>query len=361
MNVDQLAETLKTLKQPAFRVAQAKRAFFVDLANGWESVTTFAKPLRDHLAVSVPWDALAVVRTRESQDGEAVKFLLATHDGKNIETVLMRHEDHRNTVCVSSQIGCAMACGFCATGTMGFARNLSAEEIVEQVVHVARWLKPKDGRVSNVVFMGMGEPMQNFDNVIKAIEIMNAEDGLSIGARHITISTCGVVPGIRRLAEVPYQVNLAISLHSGIDATRSRIMPVNRAYPLKDLMRAVDSYVEITNRKVFFEYLLLRGINDTDQEVEALAKLLEHNTRLFHVNLIKYHNTDAFEASPKDKRMSFMHKLQRLGIPVTHRISFGEDIEAACGQLAVNEMNGQVIEGAEAVKANREAKKKIKK
>lgn len=361
MNVERLAETLKALKQPSFRLAQAKRAFFVDLAMGWDGVTTFGKPLRDQLVETVPWDSLSVVRTRESKDGDTVKFLLATHDGKNIETVLMRHEDHRNTVCISSQIGCAMACAFCATGTMGFTRNLSVEEMVDQVVQAARWLKPKDGRVSNVVFMGMGEPMHNFDNVIRTIEILNAEDGLSIGARHITISTCGIVPGIRKLSEVPLQVNLAISLHSGVDATRGKIMPVNRAYPLKDLMRAVDAYAEKTNRKVFFEYLLLRGINDTDDEAEALAKLLEHNPRLFHVNLIKYHNTDAFEASPKDKRMSFMHKLQRLGIPVTHRISFGEDIEAACGQLAVNAASGLVIEGNAAVKANREAKLKIKK
>lgn len=362
MNVDRVAELLKAKKQPAYRLAQAKRVFFVELGKGWDDVTTYPAAMRQELSAEVPWNSLTVARTHESSDGHTIKFLLTTADGKSIETVLMRHEDDRNTVCISSQIGCAMACSFCATGTMGFSRNLTVEEMVDQVVHAARWLKPKKGRVSNIVFMGMGEPMNNFDNVVRAIEILNDAEGLNIGARHITISTCGIVPGIRKLAEVPLQVNLAISLHSGNNLTRTKIMPVNRAYPLPVLMKAVDAYAEKTNRKVFFEYLLLMGINDTQEEAEALAKLLKHNIRLFHVNLIKYHDTDMFDATPRERRISFMHKLQRLGIPVTHRISFGEDIDAACGQLAVNAASGVVIEGIEAAKENRAAKKeKLKK
>lgn len=356
MNLSLVQQRLEELKQPAYRFAQAKRAFYVELLSGWDDVTPFSKTLRDALKEAVPWDTLTLVRTVVSSNKDTVKMLFSTHDEKKIETVLMRHEGGRNTVCISSQVGCAMGCTFCATGTMGLSRSLTADEIAEQVVHVARFLKTEQAHVTNVVFMGMGEPLHNYDQVMTAARILNDQDGFCLGARHITISTCGIVPGIKKLADESLQLNLAISLHSAIDATRSKIMPINKPYPVKTLMAAVDAYAEKTNRKVFFEYLLLKGVNDTQQEAEALVRLLEHNKRLYHVNLIKYHDTDLFVGTQKDARLSFMHKLQRLGMPVTHRISFGEDIDAACGQLAVNDANGATAQGKIAIRANRQKK-----
>lgn len=353
MNLQRLGEFFAERHEPTFRLAQAKRAFYVELLHGWNEVSPYPKALRDDLASAIPWDAFTEVSTQISKSEDTVKRLLSCHDGKKIESVLMRHGDGRNTVCISCQVGCPMACAFCATGTMGLKRNLEPDEIVEQVVQFARFLKSEHGRVTNVVFMGMGEPMHAYDNVMAAVRLLNDPHGLNIGARHITISTCGIVPGILRLAQEPYQVNLAISLHSAVDETRSKIMPVNKAYPLKKLMAAVDTYAAATNRKVFFEYLLLKGINDTPAEAEALAKLLSHNYRLFHVNLIKYHDTDAFTATPTSERFDFMRHLQSLGVPVTHRLTFGEDIDAACGQLAVNESQGKLEQGKVAVRINR--------
>lgn len=353
MNLLDVQRVLQELKEPAYRFEQAKRAFFIDLLGGWEEMTTFSKSLRSALVERAPWDAITEVTTQVSASGDTVKALFACADGKKIEAVLMRAEDGRNTVCVSCQVGCPMACAFCATGTMGLKRNLTIDEIVGQVVHFARWLKPKGGRVTNVVYMGMGEPMHVYDTVMESIRVLHDPSGFNLGARHFTISTCGVVPGILRLAEESLQVNLAISLHSAVNATRSKIMPVNNPYPVEALMKAVDTYAEKTNRKVFFEYLLLNGINDTKEEADALAALLRHNYRLYHVNLIKYHDTQAFTGTAKDRRMSFMDRLRELGVPVTHRITFGEDIDAACGQLAVNEASGNIQQGREAARRNR--------
>jgi 23S rRNA (adenine2503-C2)-methyltransferase len=315
MNFNRFADWLAERKQPAFRLKQVKEAYFHTLASSWDEVTTFPKNLRDEAAKEFPWNELTIVQVQESPQGDTVKTLFACQDGKKIETVLMRHEDERDTVCISSQVGCAMACTFCATGTMGLKRNLTAEEIVEQVVQVQRWLKKHDSRVSNVVFMGMGEPMHNYDEVMRSIKVMNSEEGLHIGARRISISTCGVVPGILRLADEPYQVNLAISLHSATDEIRSRIMPVNKAYPLAKLRAALEVYMEKTNRKIMFEYLLLKGINDREVDAIALAKWLGEDCRLFHVNLIKYHETEAFQGTARGERNLFIRYLHDLHIP----------------------------------------------
>ncbi len=335
MNLSRLAGILKERSQPQYRLAQIKRAFYMEYLSGWEALTTFPKALRETLASELPWNVLTPITTQKSSSGDTVKTLFACTDGKKIEAVLMRHEGGRNTVCISSQVGCPMGCGFCATGAMGFTRNLTRDEMVEQVVYFARELKIEHAHITNVVFMGMGEPMHNYEAVLAAVRLMNDPEGLNFGARHISISTCGIVPGILKLSNEPFQVNLAISLHSAIDATRSKIMPVNAVYSVAKLMKAVDVYVKKTNRKVFFEYLLLDGINDTRAEAEALARLLEHNFRLFHVNLIKYHDTHVYTATETRKRIQFMSWLQEMNVPVTHRRTFGEDISAACGQLAV--------------------------
>ncbi|HVM90873.1 MAG TPA: 23S rRNA (adenine(2503)-C(2))-methyltransferase RlmN [Verrucomicrobiae bacterium] len=356
MDFERLQSFLAERGEPAFRLAQAKRAFFVDMAEGWDGVTVFAKPLREALAAQIPWNLLTPIRTQEAPHGDTVKTLFACADGQKIEGVLMRHEDGRNTVCVSSQAGCPMACAFCATGTMGLKRNLSAAEIVEQVAFYARWLKPKKERVTNVVLMGMGEPFHNYDNVMKALRLLNDKDGLNIGARHLSISTCGVVPGILKLADEQFQCNLAISLHAGTDEVRNKIMPVNKAYPLAKLMEAVHTYMEKTNRQVMFEYLLLKGINDRPEDAAAVAKLLGPDYRLVHVNVIKYHPTEAFDATERDARVAFVRMLHEHGVPATHRITFGEDIDAACGQLAVREEQGQILQGLKAVRSAKQGK-----
>ena len=254
-----------------------------------------------------------------------------------------------------------MACTFCATGTMGLTRNLTRDEIAEQVLYYVRRLGEKNERVTNVVLMGMGEPLHNYDEVLAALRIMNDPKGMNIGARHLSVSTCGIVPGILRLADEKFQVNLAISLHSAIDEVRSKIMPVNRPYPVAKLMAAVRTYMEKTNRKVMFEYLLLSGINDRPEDARALKRLLGDDLRLVHVNLIKYHNTQAFEGTPKDRRVAFLRELHELGIPATHRITFGEDIDAACGQLAVKDAIGNTLQGQAAIIANKEQKKPVQK
>lgn len=360
MNLAQLNAFFAEHQQPAYRLAQAKRAFYVEGLRSWDELTTLPKALREEAKIAVPWDCLSVVRSQTSSAGDTVKTLFRCADGKTIEAVLMRHDDGRNTVCISCQVGCPMGCAFCATGTMGLVRNLTADEIVEQVVHVMRDLKAMNGHVTNVVFMGMGEPLNNYAEVMRAVRLLNDHEGINLGARHITISTCGIVPGILKLADEPFQVNLAISLHSARNETRSKIMPVNKAYPIEALMRAVQTYATKTNRKVFFEYLLLKGVNDSREEAEALADLLSDNYRLFHVNLIKYHDTEAFSATERDGRFHFMNWLKSRGVPVTHRITFGEDIDAACGQLAVKEAGSDTVQGKVAAREHRQTRSATK-
>lgn len=358
MDLAKLASFLEEQKQPAYRLKQVKEAYFEQLGSSWESVTTWPKALKDMAADAIAWDVLNQVMVQRSSNEETTKFLFECKDGSKIETVLMSHDYHdgRETVCVSCQVGCPMGCTFCATGTMGLIRNLTAEEIVEQVIHVGRFLKQKEKRVSNVVYMGMGEPMHNYDNVMDSIRLLNDPKSLAIGVRHISVSTCGIVPGILKLADEPLRVNLAISLHAATDEVRSEIMPVNRPYPIKKLMNAVEEYVEKTNRKVLFEYLMLRGINDRHEDAKALAELLRDKPHLYHVNVIKYHDTGLFKHTEEARRVEFVEWLREEGVLATHRRNFGEDIDAACGQLAVAEDEGKHIEGLEAANKNRSKK-----
>jgi 23S rRNA (adenine2503-C2)-methyltransferase len=332
MDMELAKSVLAEAKVPAFRLKQLRQAVFGQLADGWDAVTTFSADLRAQLTPKLPWSVLTPVREAASSDSNTVKAALRTADGLVIEAVLMRHGDGRRTVCVSSQAGCPMKCVFCATGKLGLKRNLTVAEITEQVLYFARQLKPRGEAVTNVVVMGMGEPMHNLDAVLAFIRELNAPDGLNLGARRISISTCGIVPGILRLADEPLQVNLAISLHAATQELRERLMPVARAYPLDKLMNAVNQYINKADRQVMFEYLLIDGVNDRDEDAEALAKLMRH--RLYHVNLIKYHSTGEYHASPRDRRDRFMQILEEHGVSVSFRLSFGEDIDAACGQLA---------------------------
>lgn len=362
MDLQKLGEFLSERRQPAYRLQQVKEVFYVGLGSSWDSVTSWPKALRDEASEMIPWDTLNPIVIQQSLAGDTTKFLFECKDGSKIESVLMSHDYHdgRETVCVSCQVGCPMGCAFCATGTMGLIRNLTSQEIVEQVVHVGRYLVQKGKRVTNVVYMGMGEPMHNYDAVMESIRVLNDPKTLAIGVRHISISTCGIVPGIKKLSQEPLRVNLAISLHAATDDVRSAIMPVNRAYPIKKLMAAVNAYVEETNRKVLFEYLMIKGVNDRREDARALAVLMKPKPHLYHVNVIKYHDTGVFKHTEEVGRVRFIEWLREDGVLATHRRNFGEDIDAACGQLAVAEEEGERLEGRKAAQVNRK-KKEVKK
>jgi len=338
MNEAKLSDILIDAGISKFRAKQAKKAVYGRLIASWNDATDLPEAVRGLLIKKVSISSLNVVQKRESQD--TIKLLLQTQDKQYIETVLMRHlntkEDKdmpgRNTVCISSQAGCPMNCSFCATGKLGLKRNLTQEEIVDQVLHFARLLKEKGEKVNNIVFMGMGEPFHNYDNVMDAVRILNDKEGFNLGIRHISISTCGIVPAIKKFADEKIQVNLAISLHAPNDEVRNKIMPVNKAYNLKKLFEAIDYYIKKTNRKVMVEYILIKGINDSKECAQELAKIMKK--RLYHANLIKYHDTGVYKTSPKEDRQVFFDILKKAGVSCTFRISFGENIDAACGQLA---------------------------
>ncbi|MFA6375935.1 MAG: 23S rRNA (adenine(2503)-C(2))-methyltransferase RlmN [Candidatus Paceibacterota bacterium] len=320
--------------QPAYRVEQAREAVIKSLIDDWNQAQGFPKELRHNLAQSFPLAINAEIFS--SQEGDSLKALLTLSDGLKVETVLMRHQDDRNTVCVSSQVGCPMGCIFCATGKMGFKRNLTESEIIEQVLIFGRMLKKENQRVTNIVFMGMGEPFMNYDNVIAAVRIMNDSKGLGIGGRHISISTAGVTEGIEKLIDEPVQMNLAISLHAPNDALRSKMMPANLKYPIDEIFKAVLRYSKNTNRRVMFEYIMIDGVNDSDECACQLVELIKNHMplKLAFINLIRYNPTGVFKPSEPERTKSFKKILEDGHVEVTERYRFGRGIKAACGQLS---------------------------
>ena len=316
--------------EPKYRLTQVNQAIFVDLAENWDEVTALPKKLREVLQKECSLEIPAEVSV--SADKDTVKALIRLADKKFIETVLMRHEDGRNTVCVSCMVGCPMKCAFCATGEMGLMRKLTADEILTQVLFFARMLKKEGERVGSVVFMGMGEPFLNYENVMNAVRAMNSPDGFGIGARHISISTCGIFDGIKKLADEDLALNLAISLHASNNEVRRKLMPVAQGYEIKELLAVIDEYIAKTKRKVMFEYLLIHGVNDTDEMALELAKLLKN--KLCVVNLIQYNDTGAFTASSHNRMNRFKEILEKNGVQTVMRHRFGRDIKGACGQLA---------------------------
>lgn len=327
MNISRLGKLLAD--EPKYRFKQAYVALFQDLITDWSEASSLPLPMREQLKENCPLEIEAKVT--KSADGTE-KALIKFEDGMAVETVLISHRDGRHTVCVSSQVGCPMGCRFCATGKIGFRRNLTREEIVEQVIFFARRLKKMDKKISNIVFMGMGEPFLNYDNVIGAIRFLNDENTLNLGARRFSISTAGVTHGIRKLAEENMEINLAFSLHAPDEATRSRIMPINKKYPLDKVLKEIKNYTEKTRRRVMFEYLMLDGINDSPEQAEKLSGLLKGI--LGFVNLISYNQTGVFKSSPSDRIKRFKQILGKNRLSVIERHRFGEGIEAACGQLA---------------------------
>lgn len=339
-----------------YRLAQIDQAIYKDLVGNISEMTTLPLPLRTALEETFVISPMTVKKDAVSADGTN-KFLFETEDEYLVESVLMRHKGDRLTLCISSQVGCPVKCSFCATGTMGYSRNLTTAEIVAQVWHVDQKLKATGERVRNIVFMGMGEPLINFDNVMDTVAILKDQKKFEIGARHITISTSGIVPRIKDLMERDRQVNLAVSLHAPNDEIRTKIMPINTAYPLEKLMAALKEYTDETNKRIFYEYIMLAGINDSPLQAHELAHLLRG--QLAHVNLIPYNpNADMPElkTSTRSNIKEFQAILNSYDVPCTVRFTFGQDIDAACGQLAVKEGKNAVA----AEKQQRLAERKVR-
>ncbi len=330
---DRLKEIFLALGEPAYRANQLWAAMYTQLFSSPDQVSSLPKSLRERLSKDIVFSHLELEDRLVSSDGETVKTLFTLPDGARIESVLM-HYNERQTLCISSQAGCAMGCVFCATGQMGFKRNLNSGEIVEQVIHLGREIARGGDKVTNIVIMGMGEPFHNYDEVMAAIDRLNDPQGMNLGARRFTISTVGIVPGIRRFAAEKRQVNLAISLHAANDTLRSSLLPVNRKFPLSELMAACREYIALTNRRLTFEWALIRDVNDTAAHAHELAALVKG--MLCHVNVIPLNPTADYpgEATTAARARDFKHVLDTAGIPCTIRLRRGIDIQAGCGQLA---------------------------
>lgn len=331
----ELKEWLSDNGEKPFRAEQIYDWLYKKRISSFEEMSNLSKGLRDKLEANFQLTTLKTVIQQTSSDG-TIKFLFELHDGYSIETVLMRHE-YGNSVCVTTQVGCRMGCTFCASTLGGLKRHLEAGEIVAQVVNVQQALDETDERVSSVVIMGIGEPFDNYDNMLSFLKIMNEEKGLNIGARHITVSTSGIVPRIYDFADEKTQINFAISLHAPNTELRTRLMPVNKAYKLDDLMKAVRYYIDKTGRRISFEYGLFGGVNDQIEHAIELAQLIKGIK--CHVNLIpvNYVPERDYVRTPRDQIFAFEKELKKHGINVTIRREHGHDIDAACGQLRAKE------------------------
>jgi 23S rRNA (adenine2503-C2)-methyltransferase len=330
---DEVKEVLTSLGEPAYRANQIWEGFYQKLVKSPLEITSLSKALRAKLTENLAFTHLTEVTRLVSKDKRTVKTLFTLPDGKAVEAVLMRYEE-RNTLCISSQSGCAMNCVFCATGQMGFGRNLSSGEIVEQVLYYARELAESGQVVTNIVIMGMGEPFHNYDAVLVAIQRLNDPQGFNLGSRRFTISTVGILPGIERFTASKSQINLAVSLHAANDVLRSSLLPANRKYPLANLMAACRNYVEQTHRRITFEWALIQGVNDSDKDAEELAALVAG--LLCHVNIIPLNPTQKYagKTTTQERAAAFQAVLATKGIPCTIRLRRGIEINAGCGQLA---------------------------
>jgi 23S rRNA (adenine2503-C2)-methyltransferase len=349
-----LENLLKEWNEPTYRAKQVWQGLYQHLYNSPEQFTNLPKSLREKLAEHTTFAPFKVKVFQDSSDGFTRKTLFELPDKNLIEAVLMRYGDpadnpqiaasapnsenrgakNRRTLCISTQAGCAMGCVFCATGQMGFKRHLSSGEIVAQVMYYARMLKDANESVTNIVFMGMGEPFHNYDNTMAAIDRLNDSEGYNFGARRFTVSTVGLVPQIRRFADEKRQVNLAISLHAADDNERLQIMPVNKKHKIADVIDACRYYVDQTGRRVTFEWALISGVNDTPEVAKRLASKLRG--LMCHVNAIPLNPTAGYNGKATDRQRAILFKetLEQAGIPCTIRMRRGIDIQAGCGQLA---------------------------
>ncbi|MDU5142264.1 MAG: 23S rRNA (adenine(2503)-C(2))-methyltransferase RlmN [Paenibacillus dendritiformis] len=330
---EQLEQWLKEQREPAFRAGQIFDWLYVKRVTRFEEMTNLSKGLRGKLDESFDFVNLKVITHMKSQDG-TVKFLFGLHDDHAIETVIMKH-NYGNSICVTTQVGCRVGCTFCASTLGGLKRNLTAGEIVAQVVTAQKMLDETNERISSIVIMGTGEPFENYDATMAFLRTMIHERGLNIGQRHITVSTSGIVPSIYRFADENTQINLAISIHAPNDALRSKLMPVNRRYPFIEVMEALKHYQVKTGRRITFEYALIGGVNDKVEHAEELADVLKRMEMLAHVNLIpvNYVPERNYIRTPRNDIFKFHRTLLDRGINSTIRREQGHDIAAACGQL----------------------------
>ncbi|WP_100330864.1 23S rRNA (adenine(2503)-C(2))-methyltransferase RlmN [Bacillus xiapuensis] len=335
LQLQQLKDWLQAQNEKPFRAEQIFDWLYKKRAATFEEMTNLSKALRDKLAAHFTITTLKTLVQQESSDG-TIKFLFELHDGYSIETVLMRHE-YGNSVCVTTQVGCRIGCTFCASTLGGLKRHLEAGEIVAQVVKVQQALDQTEERVSSVVIMGIGEPFDNYDQMLAFLKIINHDKALNIGARHITVSTSGIIPKIYQFADENMQINFAVSLHAPNQELRTKLMPINKAYKLPALMEACRYYVEKTGRRISFEYGLFGGENDTVEHAEELARLikgLKCHVNLIPVNYVPERN---YVRTPKKQIHEFERALKKHGINVTIRREQGHDIDAACGQLRAKE------------------------
>jgi 23S rRNA (adenine2503-C2)-methyltransferase len=336
LSLPQLSSFLDEWNEPAYRALQIWHGLYQQFLDSPEQFTNLSSSLRTKLAENFQFQVLLPATTLKSSDGKTMKTLFRLNDGKAIEAVLMRYSK-RNTLCISTQAGCAMGCIFCATGQMGFKRHLTRGEIVAQIMYYASQLHQRGDNVTNIVVMGMGEPFHNYDNTLAAIDRLNDSEGYNFGARRFTISTVGLIPAIKRFASEKRQINLAISLHAADDDLRTSMLPINRRYPVDELLEVCREYVAITNRRITFEWALVSGVNDTIEQAHLLANKIKG--LLCHVNAITLNPTQGYsgQATTSEQADKFKRALNGFGINCTIRLRRGMDIRAGCGQLVVSE------------------------
>ena len=327
ITIGELEEFLLISDEKKFHATQIFDWLYVKRVDSFNKMTNLSKDLINKLEYNFVFDRIEIIQ--KQMDKDVSKFLFKLSDGNHIEAVLMNH-DYGNSLCVSSQVGCNMGCKFCESGRLKKVRNLTTSEMVLQIMMIEKEINT---RISHVVVMGIGEPFDNFDNLVNFISIINHPKGIALGSRHITVSTCGIVPKIYEFAKLPYQVNLAISLHAPTDEIRNKIMPINKVYKIGELMKAINDYLSVSNRRVTFEYIMLDGINDSVDCAKKLANLIRGMNA--YVNLIPYNETEniSFKRTEKKKILEFYDILKKEKINVTIRREFGGNIDAACGQL----------------------------
>lgn len=344
LTYEEMEEFFRELGEPKYRAKQVFAWIYARGVEDFDHMTDLSKKLREKLKEKAVIPTLTVRTRSESESGDTTKYLFDLPQGGEVESVQMRYLDEmgpgRLAVCISSQVGCAMGCNFCASGVAGLKRHLTTWEITEQVTRIQNALRPSGERVANVVFMGLGEPLHNYDEVLRAARLLNHPDGLNIGIRHLTISTSGLVPQIEQLSQEGLPIRLAISLHAVRDELRSEMMPVNRRWNIEQLMEACSGYFQTTKRRITFEYILLDGVNDSRQEASELARLLNDHEIHSLVNLIPWNPVDgvAYQRSKPENIRAFQAIVEKAGIKCTVRQEKGADIDAACGQLRLRNL-----------------------
>ena len=340
LSKEELENYFESIGDKKFRAVQILEWLYRKKVTSFNEMTNLSKKAIEVLRENFIIEGLNLKTKYVSSDG-TIKFLFSLNDGNLIETVLMRH-NYGNSVCVTSQVGCNMGCSFCASGELGKVRNLTLAEMALQVLYVDNFLSEQNERVSNIVVMGIGEPFDNYETLLKFLTIVNYPKGLEIGARHITVSTCGIVPKIYEFAEFPLQINLAVSLHAPTNELRSKMMKINTVYKIEELIEALKYYLDKTNRRITFEYILIKGVNDSDKDAFDLIKLVRNIN--CYVNLIPYNEviTNPYKATSHERCEEFFEILRKNGVNATLRMEHGNDVAAACGQLRAQAIKGKI-------------------